>query len=91
MVPPSNDALRQVIERDSDLVETLNEFYGDATPDGGLDKVERELLLDLLGRHYTGHLWPRTGGMDATRKFMAALRRAMLAAGWKMDGFAIAA
>lgn len=91
MVPPSNDALRQVIERDADLVETLNEFYGEATPDGGLDKVERELLLDLLGRHYTGHLWPRTGGMDATRTFMAGLRRAMLAAGWKMDGFALAA
>jgi hypothetical protein len=91
MVPPSNDALRQVIERDSDLVETLNEFYGDATPDGGLDKVERELLLDLLGRHYTGQLWPRTGGMEATRKFMSGLRRAMIAAGWKMDGFALAA
>ncbi len=92
MVPPSNDALRQIIERDADLVETLNEFYGEATPDGGLAiKVERELLLDLLGRHYTGHLWPRTGGMEATRRFMAGLRRAMLAAGWKMDGFALAA
>jgi hypothetical protein len=91
MVPPSNDALRQIIERDSDLVDALNEYYGDATPDGGLDKVERELLLDLLGRHYTGQLWPRTGGMEATRRFMASLRRAMLAAGWKMDGFALAA
>ena len=89
MVPPSNDALRQVIERDADLVETLNEFYGDATPDGGLDKVERELLLDLLGRHFTGQLWPRTGGMDATRRFVATLQRAMVAAGWKMDAFAV--
>ena len=26
MVPPSNDALRQVIERDTDLVDSLNEF-----------------------------------------------------------------
>ncbi len=41
MVLPSNDALRQIIERDTDLVDALNEFYGDATPDGGLDKVER--------------------------------------------------
>ena len=90
MVPPSNDALRQIIERDPDLVQALNEFYGDAAPDGGLDKVERELLLDLLGRHFTGQLWPRTGGMDATRKFMARLQRGMAAAGWKLDAFALA-
>ncbi len=91
MVPPSNDALRQIIERDTDLVDTLNEYYGDATLDGGLDKVERELLLDLLSRHYTGQLWPRTGGMEATRRFMANLQRAMAAAGWKLSGFALAA
>ena len=30
MVPPSNDALRQIIETDPDLVNDLNEFYGDA-------------------------------------------------------------
>jgi hypothetical protein len=91
MVPPSNEALRQIIERDADLVDALNEFYGDAAADGGLDKIERELLLDLLGRHFTGQLWPRTGGMDATRRFMATLQRAMRAAGWKMDAFAVAA
>ena len=91
MAPPSNDALRQIIERDTDLVDTLNEYYGDATPDGGLDTMERELLLDLLGRHFTGHLWPRTGGMDATRRFMTSLQRAMVASGWKISGFALAA
>jgi hypothetical protein len=91
MVPPSNDALRQIIERDPDLVDVLNEYYGDAAADGGLDKVERELLLDLLGRHFTGQLWPRTGGMAATRRFMATLQRAMRTAGWKLDGFAVAA
>ena len=91
MVPPSNDALRQIVERDPDLVQGLNEFYGDAAADGGLDKIERELLLDLLGRHYTGQLWPRTGGMEATRRFMTTLQRAMLAAGWKLDAFALAA
>lgn len=91
MVPPSNDALRQIIERDDDLVQALNEYYGDAAADGGLDKVERELLLDLLGRHYTGQLWPRKGGMDATRRFMTTLQRAMVAAGWKLDAFALAA
>jgi hypothetical protein len=91
MVPPSNDALRQIIETDTDLVDTLNEFYGDAAADGGLDKIERELLLDLLGRHFTRQLWPRTGGMETTRRFMATLQRAMSAAGWKVDGFAVAA
>jgi hypothetical protein len=89
MIPPSNDALRRIIEADPDLVEDLNRFYGDATPDGGLDKLERELLLDLLGRHFTRELWPRTGGMEATRRFMATLQRAMVAAGWKMDAFAV--
>ena len=89
MVPPSNDALRQIIERDPDLVDVLNQYYGDAAADGGLDKVERELLLDLLGRHFTGQLWPRTGGMAATRRFMATLQRAMRTAGWKLGGFAM--
>ncbi len=42
MVPPSNEALRLIIETDPDLVADLNRFYGDATPDGGLDKAERE-------------------------------------------------
>jgi hypothetical protein len=91
MAPPSNDALRLVIETAPHLVATLNEFYGDAAPDGGLDKGERELLFDLLARHFTGQAWPRTGGMDRTRRFMAALQRAMSAAGWKVDGFAVAA
>jgi hypothetical protein len=70
MVPPSNEALRQIVERDADLVDSLNEFYGDAAADGGLDKVERELLLDLLARHSScgrapagwtqrGASWPR--------------------------------
>jgi hypothetical protein len=91
MVPPSNEALRLIIETDGKLVADLNGFYGDATPDGGLDKLERDRLLDLLGRHYTGRTWPRSGGMDATRRFMATLQRAMTAAGWKLDAFAIAA
>jgi hypothetical protein len=91
MVPPSNEALRLVIETAPRLVDTLNEYYGDAAPDGGLDKVEREQLLDLLARHFTGKAWPRTGGMEITRRFMASLQRAMSAAGWKVDGFAVAA
>jgi hypothetical protein len=91
MVPPSNDALRLVIETAPNFVASLNEFYGDAAPDGGLDKVEREMLFDLLARHFTKKSWPRTGGMDTTRRFMAGLARAMSAAGWKVDGFAVAA
>jgi hypothetical protein len=91
MVPPSNDALRLVIETAPNLVATLNEYYGDAAPDGGLDKIEREQLFDLLAGHFTGQSWPRTGGMETTRRFMAGLQRAMSAAGWKVDGFAVAA
>jgi hypothetical protein len=91
MVPPSNEALRLVIETAPQLVATLNEYYGDAAADGGLDKVEREQLLDLLARHFARQSWPRTGGMDKTRRFMATLQRAMSAAGWKVDAFAVAA
>ncbi|HEY6434156.1 MAG TPA: hypothetical protein VIZ17_19450 [Acetobacteraceae bacterium] len=90
LIPPSNDALRQIIEHDRPLVEDLNAYYGDATADGGLDKPERELLLDLLARHFTRHLWPRTGGIEATRRFMVELQRAMTKAGWKVDLFAVA-
>jgi hypothetical protein len=90
LIPPSNDALRQIIESDPALVEDLNAYYGDTSPDGGLDELERELLLDLVARHFTRRLWPRTGGMQATRRFMAELQRAMAKAGWKVDQFAVA-
>jgi hypothetical protein len=91
MVPPSNEALRLIIETDAALVADLNRYYGEATADGGLDKAERERLLDLLSKHFTGRSWPRSGGMDATRRFMATLQRAMGASGWKLDAFVLAA
>ncbi len=90
LVPPSNDALREMIEGDPALTDELNTYYGEIPPDGGLDKVECELLLDLLARHFTGKLWPRSGGMDATRRFTAELHRALSKAGWKVDLFAVA-
>jgi len=90
MVPPSNIALRIIIEEDPKLVRSLNAYYGDAALDGGLDAVERDALLDVLGRHFTGQPWPRSGGMDATRRFMADLQRAMTRAGWTVDFFALA-
>ncbi|MGH7153226.1 MAG: hypothetical protein ACREF3_04795, partial [Acetobacteraceae bacterium] len=70
MVPPSNEALRLIIEHEPKLVGELNRFYGEAAADGGLDQVERDMLLDLLGQHFAGRPWPRTGGMDAMRRFM---------------------
>lgn len=91
MIPPSNEALRLIIETDPRLVEELNGYYGGTSPDGGLDSIERDLLFDLLGRHFTGRLWPRTGGMQATRRFLTELQRAMAASGWKVDSFAVAA
>ena len=92
MTPPSSEASRRIIEHDPRLVDDLNRYYGDTTSDGGLDSLEAELpLLDLVARHFTGRLWPRVGGMDATRRFMADLQRAMTKAGWKVDLFAVAA
>jgi hypothetical protein len=91
IVPPSNEALRLVVETEPSLVADLNRFYGEATADGGLDRVEREKLLDLLGRHFAGRSWPRTGGMAATRRFLGTLQRSMATAGWKLDAFALAA
>jgi hypothetical protein len=90
MTPPSNIALRIVIEEDPTLVRSLNAYYADAASDGGLDVDERDALLDVLGRHFTGQPWPRSGGMDATRRFMADLQRAMTRAGWTVDLFAVA-
>jgi hypothetical protein len=62
----------------------------DAPPDGGLDTADRDVLFDLLGLHFTGCLWPRSGGTEATRRFAADLHHAMVAAGWKVDSFAVA-
>ncbi len=90
MTPPSNIALRIVVEEDPKLVRNLNAYYADAAPDGGLDAVERDALLDGLGRHFVGRPWPRSGGMDATRRFMTDLQRAMTKAGWTVDFFALA-
>lgn len=54
MTPPSNIALRIIVEEDPRLVRSLNACYADATADGGLDAAERDALLDVLGRHFTG-------------------------------------
>jgi len=90
MTPPSNFILRIIVEEDPSLVRHLNAYYADAAPDGGLDAVERDALLDVLGRHFTGQPWPRSGGMDATRRFMGDLQRAMTRAAWRVDLLAVA-
>jgi hypothetical protein len=90
MTPPSNFALRIIVEEDQRLVRRLNEYYADAAPDGGLDTGEREALFDVIARHFTGQPWPRSGGMEATRRFMADLQTAMLATLWKVDLLAMA-
>jgi hypothetical protein len=81
MTPPSNFALRIVVEEDPKLVRRLNAYYADAAADGGLDTVERDALLDALGRHFTGQLWPRSGGMEATRRFVGDLQQGMTRGG----------
>jgi hypothetical protein len=90
MTPPSNFILRIIVEEDPRLVRTLNANYSGAAADGGLEPAERDALLDVLDRHYTGQPWPRAGGMDATRRFMADLQNAMIATRWKVDLLAMA-
>jgi hypothetical protein len=89
LAPPSNFALRIVVEEDRKLVRRLNAIYVNAASDGGLDNAESDALLDVLGKHFAGRAWPRSGGMDATRHFMANLQHAMVGAGWKVDLFAV--
>jgi hypothetical protein len=89
LAPPSNFALRIVVEEDRKLVRRLNAIYVNAASDGGLDNAESDALLDVLGKHFTGRPWPRSGGMEATRHFMADLQHAMVGAGWKVDLFAV--
>jgi len=52
MTPPSNFALRIIVEEDRKLIRTLNTNYANAALDGGLDTVERDALLDVLGVHF---------------------------------------
>ena len=87
MMPPSNFALRIIVEEDRRLVRTLNANYADAA----LETSEREALFDVLGLHFAGRLWPRSGGTEATRRFLTDLQHAMVAAGWKVDSFAVTA
>jgi hypothetical protein len=54
MTPPSNFALRIIIEEDPKLVRTLNARYADAGTDGGLEAVEKDALFDVLAKHFTG-------------------------------------
>jgi hypothetical protein len=90
MTPPSNFALRIIIEEDPKLVRVLNAHYAEAAPDGGLETVEREAMFDVIGGHFAGRPWPRSGGMDVTRRFMADLQSGMIARGWKVDLLAMA-
>jgi hypothetical protein len=90
MTPPSNFALRIIIEENPKLVLLLNARYADAAADGGLETVERDAMFDVIGKHFTGRPWPRSGGMDMTRRFMADLQRAMTDTRWKVDLLAMA-
>jgi hypothetical protein len=74
LTPPSNFALRIIVEEDRKLVRRLNAIYVNAARDGGLDNAESDASLDVLGKHFTGRPWPRSGGLDATRHFMANLQ-----------------
>ena len=66
MTPPSNFALRFIVEENCKLVRTLNANYAYAAADGGLDASERDVLFYVLGSHFTGRQWPRSGGTEVT-------------------------
>ena len=91
MTPPSNFALRCIVEENSKLVRTPNANYAGAAPDGGLETSGRDALFDVLGLHFTGRLWPRSGGTEDTRRYLADLQHGMIAAGWKVNSFAVTA
>ncbi len=82
MKPPSNFALRIIVEEDQKSVRILSTRYADAAADGGLEVVEKNALLDVLARHFVGRPLPRTGDIPSTRRLMADLRNAMIAARW---------
>jgi hypothetical protein len=82
MTPPSNFALRIIVEEDP--------HYADAAADGGLEADEKDALLDVIASHFSGRPWPRSGGMDATRRFMADLQDAMIATRWSVDLLVVA-
>jgi len=90
MIPPSNFILRIIVEEDPALVRALNAFYAEAAPDGGLEKADREALFDVIAQYFTGGKWPRSGGMDVTRRFLADLQKAMTATRWKVGLLAMA-
>jgi hypothetical protein len=90
MTPPSNFALRIIVEEDPRLVRDLNARYADAAADGGLETVERDALFDVIGKHFTGRPWPRSGGMYVTKRFMADLQSGMVATRWRADLLAMA-
>jgi hypothetical protein len=89
MIPPCNFALRIVVEEDPKLVRSLNARYADAASDGGLESADWEALLDVVGKHFTGKLWPRSGDMGATRRYMADLQHTKTRARWSVDFFAV--
>ena len=83
VTPPSNFLLRIVVEEDQKLVRSLNGRYADAASDvGGLEAAERDALLDVLARHFTGQRWP-CSSMEATRHFVVELQTATQ---WRPDG-----
>ena len=82
--------LRLIVEEDCKLVRTLNAGYADAAH-GGLDASERDALFDVLAIALYRTQVPRSGGTKATRRFVADLQHGMIAAGWKVDFFAVTA
>lgn len=76
MIPPNRDAVRAIVEKDTNFVNTILEIYPTATKEFGLDTAERDTLLYLVANHFTGRDWPRNmeRNKESLDKFFNDLR-----------------
>jgi hypothetical protein len=74
ITPPLHFLLRIIVGEDQRLVRSLNARYADAVAEGGQEAAERDALLDVLARHFTGQQWPRSVSMEVTRNFWSNSR-----------------
>lgn len=74
----SPEAMAVIIAEEPRLEEDLMNMYGLATD--SLDTADREFLLDVVAKHFTGRHWP-TYGEQNDGSFIATLREKALEAG----------
>jgi len=82
ITPPTPQAARAILEKDSGFVADLNQYY---TKSGnyGLDTADRDIMFDLIAKHFTSQHWPlNMDGEEASKQFRLKLIDGLLAEGW---------